>query len=134
MPHRTIATPLAPAAIGPYSQAIRAGDTTWCSGQIALDPASGALVGVGDVAAQTRQVMSNLLAVVTAAGHTVTDIVRCTIFLADLNDFSVVNEIYAAALGGHRPARATVEVRRLPRDVRVEIDAVAVDAVAVATG
>lgn len=128
MPHRIIATPLAPAAIGPYSQAIRAGNTTWCSGQIALDPVSGALVGVGDVAAQTRQVMSNLLAVVTAAGHTVTDIVRCTIFLSDLNDFGVVNDIYAEALGGHRPARATVEVRRLPRDVRVEIDAVAVAA------
>lgn len=126
MPHRIIATPLAPAAIGPYSQAIRAGNTTWCSGQIALDPVSGALVGVGDVAAQTRQVMSNLLAVVTAAGHTVTDIVRCTIFLSDLNDFGVVNDIYAEVLGGHRPARATVEVRRLPRDVRVEIDAVAV--------
>jgi len=128
MAHQTITTPAAPAAIGPYSQAVRAGDTTYCSGQIALDPVSGELVGVGDVGEQTRQVMKNLLAVVEAAGHPVTDIVRCTIFLADMNDFGVVNGVYAEALGGHRPARATVEVSRLPKDVRVEIDAIAVAA------
>ncbi len=126
MAHTIIATDHAPAAIGPYSQALRAGSTTFFSGQIALDPASGELVGAGDVAAQTRRVMSNLIAVVEAAGHAVDDIVKCTIFLADMNDFKVVNALYAEALGGHRPARATVEVSRLPRDVRVEIDAIAV--------
>lgn len=128
MTHHIIATPDAPAAIGPYSQAIRAGGTTFCSGQIALDPATGALVGEDDVAAQTRQVMTNLLAVVAAGGHAVSDIVRCTIFLADMNDFAIVNKVYEEALGGHRPARATVEVSRLPKDVRVEIDAIAVQA------
>ena len=126
MTHQTIATTSAPAAIGPYAQAVRAGDTTYCSGQIALDPESGELVGKGDAAAQTRQVMANLLSVLAAAGHGVTEIVKCTIFLADMNDFAVVNGIYAEALGGHRPARATVEVSRLPRDVRLEIDAIAV--------
>jgi 2-iminobutanoate/2-iminopropanoate deaminase len=99
---------------------------TFCSGQIPLDPVSGELVGAGDVAAQTRQVMSNLLAVVAAAGHAPTEIVKCTIFLKSLNDFQIVNGIYAEALGGHRPARATVEVARLPRDVLVEIDAICV--------
>jgi len=128
MPHDIIATPAAPAAIGPYAQAVRAGEMTFFSGQIALDPASGALVAPEDVAAQTRQVMANLLAVVEAAGHVATDIVKCTIFLKDLGDFGVVNGIYAEALGGHTPARATVEVSRLPRDVRVEIDAIAVRA------
>lgn len=126
MAHEILSTPAAPAAIGPYAQAVRAGDMTFCSGQIPLDPATGALVGGDDVVLQTRQVMANLLAVVAAAGHAVTDIVKCTIFLKDLGDFAAVNGVYAEALGGHRPARATVEVSRLPRDVRVEIDAIAV--------
>jgi len=126
MGHHVIETPDAPAAIGPYSQAIRAGGMTFLSGQIALDPASGELVGEGDVGAQTRQVMENLRAVLTAAGHPMTDVVKATIFLQDLNDFGTVNAVYAEALAGHRPARATVEVSRLPRDVLVEIDAVAV--------
>lgn len=119
-----ISTPRAPAAIGPYSQAIQAGPLTFVSGQIPLDPATGELVGAGDVAAQTRQVMQNLLAIVEAAGHRPQEIVRCTIFLKNLSDFQVVNGAYAEALGGHRPARATVEVARLPRDVLVEIDAI----------
>ncbi len=126
MPHDVIATPAAPAAIGPYSQAIRAGDTTYFSGQIALDPATGALVGAGDAAAQARQVMKNLLAVVAAAGHSAEQIVKCSIFLADMDDFGAVNAVYEQALAGHRPARATVEVSRLPKDARVEIDAIAV--------
>ena len=126
MPHKVIATDRAPAAIGPYSQAIFTGSMTFCSGQIALDPVSGELVGADDVARQTRQVMSNLLAVLEHAGHSAHDIVKVTIFLADMNDFGVVNELYSEALGGHRPARATVEVSRLPKDVRVEIDAIAV--------
>jgi len=128
MPHAIISTPSAPRAIGPYSQAVRAGDTTYLSGQIALDPATGELVAQGDVVAQTRQVMANLLAVLAAAGHEATDLVKCTIYLSDMDDFGAVNQIYAEVLGGHRPARATVEVSRLPRDVRVEIDAIAVRA------
>lgn len=126
MAHTIISTPDAPAAIGSYSQAVQAGDTTWLSGQIALDPRTMSLVGDGDVAAQARQVMRNLSAVLTAAGHTLEDIVKVTIFLVDMDDFAVVNGIYADALTGHRPARATVAVSRLPRDVLVEIDAVAV--------
>ena len=126
MPHKIIETSEAPQAIGPYSQAIRAGEMSFLSGQIALDPTTGALIGEGDVAAQTVQVMANLKAVIAAAGHALTDIVKVTIFLKDLGDFGVVNALYAEALEGHRPARATVEVSRLPKDVLVEIDAIAV--------
>jgi 2-iminobutanoate/2-iminopropanoate deaminase len=126
MPHQIIETIAAPQAIGPYSQAIRAGGMSFFSGQIALDPSTGELVGGGDVAAQTAQVMKNLKAVIEAAGHSVTDVVKVTIFLKDLGDFGVVNGLYADALQGHRPARATVEVSRLPKDVLVEIDAIAV--------
>jgi 2-iminobutanoate/2-iminopropanoate deaminase len=114
----------APGAIGPYSQAIRAGDFLCLSGQIPLDSATGQLVE-GDVAAQTRQVMSNLGAVLEAAGGSFDDVVRCTISLADLADFAVVNEIYGAAFTAPAPARATVQVAGLPRNARVEIDAVA---------
>jgi len=128
MAHKLIATDAAPGAIGPYSQAVTAGNTTFFSGQVALDPSTGQMVGAGDVAAETVQVMKNLVAVVEAAGHSITEIVRCTIFLADMNDFAVVNELYAEALQGHRPARATVQVSRLPKDARVEIDAIAVGA------
>ena len=125
MPHQIISTDQAPAAIGPYSQAVRAGNTTYFSGQIALVPGTKE-IAAGAVEAQARQVMKNLLAVVDAAGHAVTDIVKCTIFLADMDDFQAVNAIYAEALGGHKPARATVAVRTLPLGVLVEIDAVAV--------
>ena len=120
---KPVATDAAPAAIGPYSQAMVAGGFAFLSGQIALDPATGALID-GGVEAQTDQVMANLKAVITAAGGTVAGIVKTTIYLVDMNDFAVVNARYAAALGDHRPARATVEVSRLPKDVRVEIDAV----------
>lgn len=120
-----ISTSDAPAAIGPYSQAIRAGNMTFVSGQVAIDPATGNVID-GDVAAQTRRVMTSLLAIVKAAGHAPTDICKCTIFLKSLADFQVVNGIYAEALGDHRPARATVEVSRLPKDVLVEIDAICV--------
>jgi 2-iminobutanoate/2-iminopropanoate deaminase len=126
---RVISTPNAPAAIGPYSQAIHVaapGAMTFISGQIPLDPATGQLVGEGDVSAQTRQVMKNLFAIIEASGHQPADIVRCTIFLKDLNDFATVNFIYSELLQGHHPSRATVEVARLPRDVRVEIDAICV--------
>lgn len=114
----------APAAIGPYSQAMRAGDTVWLSGQIALDPATGALVE-GDAAAQAERCLQNLGAVLEAAGCGFEHLVRCTIFLADMDDFAAVNAVYARYMPAPPPARACVEVRRLPRDVRVEIDGVA---------
>ena len=121
---KTVTSTAAPAAIGPYSQAVRAGGFLFCSGQIPLDPTTGALVG-GDVAAQTRQVLDNLGAVLTAAGAGFGDVVKTTIYLADMNDFAAVNEVYAQRFSSEPPARATVEVARLPKDARVEIDAVA---------
>jgi 2-iminobutanoate/2-iminopropanoate deaminase len=126
-PEKTaIATTRAPGAIGPYSQAIRAGGLLFCSGQIALDPATGAIVGAEDVAAQTHQVLANLGAVLEAGGASFAGVVKTTIYLADMNDFPVVNQIYAGYVGTPPPARATVQVARLPKDVRVEIDAIAV--------
>jgi 2-iminobutanoate/2-iminopropanoate deaminase len=122
---RAISTDLAPKAIGPYSQAIVANGFVFCSGQIPLDPATMTLVD-GDVRAQTARVMENLRAVLAAAGCGMERVVRCTIFLKDMNDFAAVNEVYGQSFTGTPPARATVEVSRLPRDVRVEIDAVAV--------
>jgi len=122
---KIVSTQGAPGAIGPYSQAVRAGDLVFCSGQIALDPASGALVGEGDVAAQTRRVMDNLGAVLEAAGASFASVVKTTIYLADMNDFATVNEAYGERFPTDPPARATVEVSRLPKDVLVEIDAVA---------
>ena len=121
-----ISTEGAPAAIGPYSQAIRAGELVFCSGQIALDPASGELVGGGDVAAETRQVLANLTAVLKAAGVGPERVVKTTIFLVDLGDFAVVNRVYAETFPAAPPARSTVEVPRLPRDARVEIEAIAI--------
>lgn len=114
----------APAAIGPYSQAVRAGSLLFLSGQIPLDPATGQLVGP-DVAAQTEQVMKNLSAVLRAAGTSMDRVVRTTIYLTDLADFSTVNQVYGQFVGAPPPARATVQVARLPRDARVEIDAIA---------
>jgi reactive intermediate/imine deaminase len=117
----------APAPVGPYNQAVRVGDTLWCSGQIALDPATGALVGEGDVEAETRQVLSNLRAVLAAAGAGPRQVVRTTVYLADLADFARVNAIYAETFGeGVSPARACVQVAALPKGAQVEIDAVAV--------
>ena len=120
----TVSSEQAPKAIGPYSQAIRAGDFLFLSGQIPLDAATGQLVP-GDVAAQTRQVLDNLRAVLAASGHDLEAVVRTTIYLADLSDFAVVNEVYRGYFADPAPARATVQVARLPRDARVEIDAVA---------
>lgn len=122
---KVISTTGAPAAIGPYSQAVEAGGMVFCSGQIPLDPESGALVGDGDVQAQTRQVMSNLGAVLEAAGLGFSDVVRCTIFLKSMDDFATVNEVYAKSFPSEPPSRACVEVARLPKDVLVEIDAIA---------
>lgn len=120
-----VSTDAAPKAIGPYSQAIIAGGFVFCSGQIALDPVTGTVVE-GDTRAQAVRVMENLRAVLSAAGVGMDRVVRCTIFLKDLADFAAVNEVYGSYFTGTPPARATVEVSRLPRDVRVEVDAIAV--------
>ena len=114
----------APAPIGPYSQAVRAGSELFCSGQIALDPASGQLVGE-DAAAQARQALQNLGAVLQAGGMTYADVVKTTIFLIDMQDFAAVNEAYAASFEGAKPARSTVAVAALPKGARVEIEAIA---------
>lgn len=122
-----IETTQAPAPVGPYNQAVRAGNLLFCSGQIALDPASGSLVGEGDVARETRQVLANLVAVLDAAGARPSQVVRTTVFLADLADFATVNGLYAEVFGsGVSPARACVQVAALPKGARVEIDAIAV--------
>ncbi len=120
-----ISTDTAPAAIGPYSQAIVAGDLIFCSGQIPLDPANGQLVE-GNVVVQTRRVLDNLSAVIAAAGSSLEHVVKTTIFLQDMNDFQAVNVIYSEYFGTEPPARSTVQVARLPRDVRVEIEAIAI--------
>jgi 2-iminobutanoate/2-iminopropanoate deaminase len=119
-------TPEAPAPVGPYNQAVQAGGWLWCSGQIALDPVSGELVGAGDVVAETRQVLRNLQAVLRQAGVGPARVVRTTVYLVDLADFSTVNGLYAEVFGGAvAPARACVQVAALPKGARVEIDAVA---------
>ncbi|WP_354581091.1 RidA family protein [Hymenobacter sp. UYP22] len=126
MAHTIIFSPQAPAPIGPYSQAIQAGNTVYVSGQIALD-ATGQLVGEGDVAQQTHQVMRNLQAVLAAANLTLRDVVKCSIFVKDLGNFGLINEIYGNYFeADYAPARETVEVSRLPKDVLVEISCVAV--------
>jgi reactive intermediate/imine deaminase len=123
---QAINTSAAPAPVGPYNQAVAAGGLLWCSGQIALDPLSGAMVGEGDVEAETRQVLANLQAVLRAAGVTPAQVVRTTVYLVDLADFGPVNALYAEMFGaGTAPARACVQVAALPKGARVEIDAVA---------
>ncbi len=121
---RIISTDRAPEAIGPYSQAIAAGGMVFCSGQIALDPRTMQLVP-GDAAAQAGQVLQNLKHVLEAAGSGLERVVKTTVFLTDLADFAAVNEAYAKVFGTVRPARSTVQVARLPKDARVEIDAIA---------
>lgn len=126
MSRKVIHSDDAPKAIGPYSQAIQvdAGKLTFLSGQIPLDPKTGQVVE-GDVAAQTVRVMENLKAVLAAAGLDFTHVVRCGIFLSDMNDFAKVNEVYGRYFSANPPARATVQVSVLPRNVKVEIDAIA---------
>lgn len=119
-----IATDDAPAAIGPYSQAVRVDGWIYVSGQIPLDPASGELVG-GDIAAQTHRVFRNLEAILREAGGGLDTVVKTTVFLSDMGDFAAMNEVYAEYFGHHRPARATVEAGALPKGVDVEIEAVA---------
>lgn len=120
-----VSTDAAPAAIGPYSQAILAGDTLYLAGQIAIDPATGELAP-GTIEAETRLVLENLEAVLAAADMTMANVVSTTVFMADLDEFPRMNEVYASFFGDAPPARATVEVARLPRDVKIEISAVAV--------
>ena len=125
MRRQAISAPGAPGAIGPYSPAIRAGNLLFVSGQIPLDPASGTLVA-GDIAAQTDRVMRNIAALLEAAGASFAHVVRTTVYLADLNEFAGMNEVYGRYVVDPSPARSTVQVARLPRDVKVEIDAIAV--------
>lgn len=124
--HEAVITAAAPAPVGPYNQAVKAGDLLFCSGQIALDPQTGEMVGNGDVEAETRQVLSNLKAVLAAGGSSPGRVVRTTVFLADLADFAAVNAIYNEVFGtAIAPARACVQVAALPKRARVEIDCVA---------
>lgn len=128
MAHQIIRTDQAPAPVGPYNQAIAAtGQMIFVAGQIALDPQTGLIVGEADVAQQTEQVIANLTAILQSAGATLQDVVKTTVFLADMNDFAIVNKVYAQYFEEDTaPARACVEVARLPKDVRVEIDCIAV--------
>lgn len=125
-PLQAVITDQAPAPVGPYNQAVQANGWLYCSGQIPLDPATGAMVGGGDVEAETRQVLKNLEAVLQAAGTTPSRVVRTTVYLVDLNDFQAVNAIYGECFGeGVSPARACVQVAALPKGSRVEIDCIA---------
>lgn len=124
MARQAVTTPAAPAAIGPYSQAIRAGHLLFLSGQIPLDPATGALVP-GGIEAQTRQVFTNIGEILKAAASSFDAVVSATVYVADMNDFAKVNEIYATYFSAPAPARATVQVARLPKDALVEIQVVA---------
>jgi len=121
---KAVSSPDAPKAIGPYSQAVRAGQLLFLSGQVPLDPATGEIVS-GDIAAQTRRVFENLAAVLKAGGRSFSDVVRTTVFLADMSDFAEVNKVYGSYFSEPYPARATVQVARLPKDARVEIDVIA---------
>src|SRR6266481_1717548 len=121
---KIISTSEAPAAIGPYSQAVRSGRLLFCSGQIPLDPKSGQIVS-GDIGAQTRRVLNNISALLRAEGATFEDVVKTTIFLTDLDDFQTVNEIYGSYFKQHPPARSTVQVSALPKGAKIEIDAIA---------
>ena len=119
-----VSTPQAPAAIGPYSQAIRAGEFLFVSGQIPLNASTGELVG-GSIADQTHRVFANLGAILSASGASFEHVVKTTVYLADMSEFAAMNEVYASYFGAPAPARATIQAARLPRDVRVEIDLIA---------
>jgi 2-iminobutanoate/2-iminopropanoate deaminase len=123
---RVILTPNAPKPIGPYSQAIQRGQTLYLSGQIAIDPATNQLLSNGSIEDQTRRVLDNITAALAAGGLTLNHVVSTTVYLKDMNDFGKMNEVYATYFKNAPPARATVEVARLPRDAKVEISAIAV--------
>jgi 2-iminobutanoate/2-iminopropanoate deaminase len=122
---QAIATDSAPKAIGPYSQAVRMGNLLFISGQIPIDPSTGSLIQ-GDIASMTRRVFDNLDAILKAAGASFDNVVRTTVFLADMEDFAAMNEVYATRFKNPAPARSTVQAARLPKDARVEIDVIAV--------
>ena len=123
--NEVVSTDNAPGAIGPYSQAIKANGLVFCSGQIPIDPATGSFVS-DDIAEQTVQVFKNLTAVLEASGSELAKVVKTTVFLADMNDFTAMNEVYAQYFVENKPARATVQAARLPRDAKVEIECIAV--------
>jgi 2-iminobutanoate/2-iminopropanoate deaminase len=121
---QAVSTSSAPEAIGPYSQAIRAGSLLFVSGQVPIDPATGQIIA-GDIEAQTHRVFQNIRAILAAAGGSFDQVVRTTVFLADMNDFAAMNSVYGSYFASPAPARATVQVSRLPKDARVEIDVIA---------
>jgi 2-iminobutanoate/2-iminopropanoate deaminase len=123
---KIISTPNAPAAIGPYSQAVVSHGFAFLSGQIPLDPSTGQLIVAGDIAAQTERVLENLKAVLESCGSSLAQVVKTTVYLKDMGEFARMNEVYARYFPANAPARATVEAARLPRDVRVEIDCIAI--------
>ena len=125
MTKTSVATPGAPGAVGPYSQGVRAGDLLFCSGQVALDPETGVIVP-GGVEQQTHRVMANLKAVLEAGGSGLDHVVRATVYLIDMGDFDAMNRVYAGYFPGDKPARVCVEVSKLPKNGRVEIDAIGV--------
>lgn len=124
MSKQAVASPNAPTAIGPYSAALRAGQLLFVSGQVPLDPATGAMVE-GDIAAQTRRVLQNIGALLEAGGLSFAQVVRTTVYLADMNDFVAMNDVYRTFFSEPYPARSTVQAARLPRDARIEIDVIA---------
>jgi 2-iminobutanoate/2-iminopropanoate deaminase len=126
MNKEVISTPNAPSAIGPYSQAIRAGNLLFVSGQISIDPSTGNVIDDKTIQGQTRRVLQNLIAIVEAAGGSAQSIVKTTVFLRDMSDFAEMNAVYSTFFTASPPARATVEAARLPRDVSIEIDCIAV--------
>ena len=121
---QAVASPAAPKAIGPYSAAVRAGSLLFISGQVPIDPSTGAMVG-GDLAAQARQVLQNIGALLEAADRSFDHVVRTTVFLADMDDFAAMNDVYRTFFSEPYPARSTVQAARLPRDARIEIDVIA---------
>ena len=124
MPRTIISTPDAPAAVGTYSQAVKVGSTVYVSGQIPLDPATGKLVE-GDITVQSEQVLRNLSAILEAAGSSLDRVVRATVYLADMRDFTAMNDVYGTYFSSPAPARSTIQAARLPKDARVEVDVIA---------
>ena len=122
---KVISTKNAPAAIGPYSQAILSNNTLYCSGQIAINPTTGNLI-MDNITAETNQVIQNILAVLTSADMDFSNVVKCSIFMKDMNDYAAINEVYAKSFGGNPPAREAVQVSVLPKNVNVEISVIAV--------
>lgn len=126
MANTVINTKNAPAAVGPYSQAIKAGNTIYVSGQLPINPATGELYKGGDIKEETKISLMNVKAILEEAGATLNDVVKCTVFIKDMNQFGLINEMYAEVFGDAKPARACVEVARLPKDANVEVEAIAV--------